>query len=45
LEGDGEERRKKEEGQIGRECGMMKRDGGTGGKRRQYKGESEDKVK
>ena len=38
--------KKKEGGRtIGRECGMMKRDGGTGGKRRQNKGESEDKVK
>ena len=45
MEGDGEERRKKE-GEIGRECRMMKRDGGTGDKiRRQNKGKSEDKVK
>lgn len=27
-----EERRKKEEGEIGRDLRMMKRDGGTGGK-------------
>lgn len=44
MEGDGEERRKKE-GEIGGECRMMKRDGGTGEKRRQDKTKARVKTK